>query len=117
MRFRRFRRFEIDWNALESAWYQSFAMLVGGTEADLDESGEYHVLELAGADVTIGLHRQVTELALNPDASPGRLPDILEGLTEEISVADDDRYPDGTLIRVNWPEIESDDEEDAGTMR
>ena len=54
---------------------------------------------------------------LNPDASPGRLPDILEGLTEEISVADDDRYPDGTLIRVNWPEIESDDEEDAGTMR
>ena len=110
--------FETDWNALDAAWYQSFAMLVGGTEADLDESGEYHVLELAEADVTIGLHRRVTERALNPDASFGRqLPDILGHLAQEIDVADDDRYSDGTLIRVNWPEIESDDEDDAGTMR
>ena len=117
-RSRRDPVFETDWNALDAAWYQSFAMLVGGTEADLDESGEYHVLELAEADVTIGLHRRVAERALNPDASFGRqLPDILGRLAQEIDAADDDSYSDGTLIRVNWPEIESDDEDDAGTMR
>ena len=117
-RFPMFPIFETDWNALESAWYQRFAMLVGGTEADLDQSSEYHVHELAGADVTIGLHRRITELASNPDASLGRrLSDTLEDLAEEIDVVDDDRYSDGTLIRVNWPEMESDDEDDADTMQ
>ncbi len=113
-----FRLFETDWSALESAWYQRFAMLVGSTEAALDQSGEYHVHELAGADVTIGLHRRITELVSNPDASlDPRLPEILEDLAEEIDVADDDRYPDGTFIRVNWPEMESDDEDDAEDMQ
>lgn len=91
-------------------------MLVGGTEAPVDESGQYHVHELAGTDVTIGLHRRVTELALDAGPSLGdRLSEVLEGLAEGLDVADDDRYSDGTLIRVNWPEMESEDEEDAGT--
>ncbi len=111
-----FRFYETDWNALESAWYQRFAMLVGGTDADLDESREYRIRELAGTDVTIGLHRRITELASTPDASLGpQLSEILEGLPEGIDAADDDRYSDGTFIRVNWPETESDDEDDAGT--
>ena len=106
---------EPEWNALESAWYQGFAMLVGGTEADLDESREYHIHELVGADVTIGLHRRITELASISDTRLGdRLSEVLEGLAEGIDAADD-RFSDGTLIRVNWPE--SEDEDDTDTMQ
>ena len=107
---------EPDFDALRSAWYRRFAILVGGTDADRDESGQYRVLELAGADVTIGLHQEITALASNPDADLGpQMPRILEGLPEGIDAADDDRYSDGTFIRVNWPEIEPDNEDNADT--
>ena len=107
---------ELNWNALRSAWYRCFATLVGGTEADLDESHPYRVRELAGADVTIGLHQELYELASNSDSdlSP-QLLTILDRLPEGIDAADDNGYSDGTLIRANWPEIESDtaDKDDA----
>lgn len=109
---RLFRVLETDWDALLSGWYQRFAMLVGGTDAGLDETGQYHVHELADADVTIGLHRRIAELTSNPDESPGsRLSETLEDLAEQIDV-DDGRYPDGMLVRVNWPEAESPDDDE-----
>ena len=105
-----------DFGALRSDWYRHFAMLVGGIRAGRDESDQYHVLELARADVTIGLHQEITALASNPDADLGpQLSRILEGIPEGIDAADDDRYSDGTFIRVNWPEIEPNNEDDAGT--
>ncbi len=45
------------WNDLAEETYQRIDYLVGGTRAEVDESGEYRVFELANADVTIGLHR------------------------------------------------------------
>lgn len=109
---------ETDWNGLQSGWYRSYANIVGGTDADLDETGQYHVHEVAGADVTIGLHRQIAQHVSTPDESLSRrLSDALDSLPENLDTADDGRYSDGTLIRTEWPELEADDEDDAGDVQ
>ena len=100
-------------NAIRPSWYQGFWSLVGGTEADVDEAGDYFVLDLVDADVTIGLHRRIAEFVSRSDENLDReLSGILESLPRDLADADDGRYPDGTLFRTDWPEMESADEEE-----
>lgn len=107
-----------DWDGLDSGWYQSFTNIVGGADADLDETGQYRIHEVAGADVTIGLHRRIVRLVSRPDASLGRrLSNVLDSLPQNLDTADDGRYSDGTLIRTEWPELEADDEDDADDVQ
>ncbi len=99
---------EADWNAIRTSWYQRFWSLIGDIEAEVDDSREYSVLELPDAGVSIGLHRSISELVSVPESNLGRrLPELLNNLPQDLQGTDDGRYPDGTLIRANWPEIES----------
>ncbi|WP_420618553.1 hypothetical protein [Candidatus Poriferisocius sp.] len=104
---------ETNWDAIRASWYQRFRNLVGNTEDGVEESGDYLVLDLAGADVRIGLHQRIVDLVSAPDANLGpQLSELLGSLSQDLDGADDGRYPDGTLIRANWPEMEFPDEED-----